>query len=328
MPERGRARTWILVILVIAIGFVVLMLGLPRLRPERSLAGAVLMADADPRKQLPLANVDITATASGRSAHTRSAPSGYFQLSWPSLIWQGQQVTIQFRHPGYQPLDITQPLNRRLCIAHMMPSAPGSVEPHTPEVTVANVRVRYSLKAITTINFGSVARTFEVVNTGNVPCEGRSPCSPDGRWKADTVSLSLDAGEGKEFRNARVSCIAGPCAFTRIESDEFSRGGRKISVSVRAWSDTVTFLAEAEVVHTMLSDEVRRSYPSIFGRAMTFTLPATGQGPSIEAEINGTEIVFPLGPDLRLSWANCTVQVAPSQSKLYSCELKPGYRFP
>ena len=126
----------------------------------------------------------------------------------------------------------------------------------------------------------------------------------------------------------RVSCIAGPCPFTKTESDGFSRGGRRISVSLRAWSDSVTFLVEAEVVRTMLSDTIRQAYPSIFGRDMTFTLPPTGQGPSIEAEVNGLEIVFPLGPDLSLSWASCSVQVASNRTKLYSCELKRGYRFP
>ena len=85
----------------------------------------------------------------------------------------------------------------------------------------------------------------------------------------------------------RVSCIAGPCPFTKIDSDGFSNGGRKIGATVRAWSDTVTFLVEAEVIHTMLTDSIRQAYPSIFGRGMSFTLPPTGQGPSIEADVNG-----------------------------------------
>jgi len=89
----------------------------------------------------------------------------------------------------------------------------------------------------------------------------------------------------------------------------------------------VTFLVEADVVRTMLSDVIRQAYPSRFGREMTFTLPSTGQGPSIEAEVNGLDIVFPLGPDLRVSWASCTLQTGSTQIKLYSCELKPGYRF-
>ena len=147
------------------------------------------------------------------------------------------------------------------------------------QVFVGDIRVRYAVKATTTINIGSTAKTFGVVNTGNVPCERPSPCSPDGKWKAEIGSISLDAGEGQEFQNVRVSCIAGPCPFTKIVSDGFSRGGRRIAVSVRAWSDTVTFLVEAEVVHTMLSDTIRQSYPSIFGRAMTFTLPSQVKAP-------------------------------------------------
>ena len=71
-------------------------------------------------------------------------------------------------------------------------------------------------------------------------------------------SLSLDAGEqNQQFRNVRVSCIAGPCPFTAIESDRFSRGGHSITVSVRNWSDRVTYLLEAEVVHTMESEMIR-----------------------------------------------------------------------
>jgi hypothetical protein len=314
--------------LVLGIVIAVLIVELPRFRREKSLAGAVLIADADPKKQLPVPNVEITADAGGMAASGKSVSSGFFQLSWHSGVWRGQQVTLRFRHPGYQPLEITQSLSDQLYIARMTPAASAkALESHGPEVSVADVRVRYAVKATTTINFGSTARTFEVVNTGNVPCEDRPPCSPDGKWKAAIGSTSLDAGEGKEFQNARVACIAGPCPFTKIESDGFSRGGRRISVSVRAWSDTVTFLVEAEVVHTTLSDVIRQAYPSIFGRAMTFTMPATGQGPSIEAEVNGVQIVFPLGPDLSMSWASCSLQVAADRTKLYSCELKPGYRF-
>ena len=98
-------------------------------------------------------------------------------------------------------------------------------------------------------------------------------------------------------------------------------------MSVRNWSDTTTFLLEAEVVHPMVSNTVRESYPVIFGPALNFTLPSTAEGPSMEAEINGETIIFPLGPDLFLSWANCNVRGNQDQTKAYRCELKPGYRF-
>ena len=60
---------------------------------------------------------------------------------------------------------------------------------------------------------------------------------------------------------------------------------------------------------------------------MSFTLPATAQGPSIEAELNGLAVVFPLGPSLGLSWAACNLQITPDKTKRYTCELKPGYNF-
>ena len=139
--------------------------------------------------------------------------------------------------------------------------------------------------------------------------------------------MSLDAGDGNEFRNPRVSCIAGPCPFTKIELEGLSQDGRHFNVSVRNWSDTTTFLLEAEVVHPMNSDLVRETYPVIFGRALNFSLPPAAEGPSIEAEVDGEAVVFPLGPDLFLRWADCHSGVDRDQSKTYRCELKPGYRF-
>ena len=46
----------------------------------------------------------------------------------------------------------------------------------------------------------------------------------------------------------------------------------------------------------MVSGAVRESYPVIFGREMSFTLPARAEGVNIEAEVNGTRIVFPARP--------------------------------
>jgi hypothetical protein len=140
-------------------------------------------------------------------------------------------------------------------------------------------------------------------------------------------AAALDAGEGNVFRNARVTCIAGPCPFTRVDTDAFSAGGHNIKVSVRNWSDTATFVLQADVARTQVGDIVRESSPVIFGRALNFTLPAKAEGPSIEAEINGSRIVFPLGPTPVLSWADCNVRVEKNQVKDYRCELKPGYRY-
>jgi hypothetical protein len=139
--------------------------------------------------------------------------------------------------------------------------------------------------------------------------------------------MSLDAGKGNEFRNVRVSCIAGPCPFTRIEHETVSGDGRHLNVAAQDWSDTATFLVEAEVVHPAEIDIVRESYPAIFGRSLSFSLPASAEGPSIEAELNGETIVFPLGPNLSLGWAQCTEGKNKDQITRYRCELRPGYRF-
>jgi len=140
----------------------------------------------------------------------------------------------------------------------------------------------------------------------------------------------MDAGAGNEFRNVRASCIAGPCPFTRIDSSGFAQGGRNISATALDWSDTATFLMEAEVFHAAITSNVSRTYPVIFGRALNFTLPPTQEGVSIEADVNGTPMVFPLGPELYLSWATCTVRTNAAdeeRSNVYRCELKTGYRF-
>jgi hypothetical protein len=194
--------------------------------------------------------------------------------------------------------------------------------------------VRYAYRATTSLEVAGAARTFDIVNTPNTPCNNAPLCSPDGRWKATVEKFSIDAGANREFRNARVSCLAGPCPFTRVASDSFSKGGRVIAGSVLNWGDTVTYLIEAEVSQTMVSDLVRHAYPVIFDRSMNFTLPPAAQGPSIEAEVNGEPIVFPLGPQLRLSWATCRLDAGAGRvdtggdgARLYRCELKPGYLF-
>ena len=293
-----------------------------------TIKGAVLSQDPDPQKQLPIADVEITGTDGSTVRSAESDSSGFFSLTLRRGLRRRQPLTLHFRHPGYQPLDLNEFVSDQIYLARMVPITHEThVQSDHTDVAVSNIRVRYSVKTTTEADVGSAVKTFQVANVGDVPCKGRHPCSPDGKWKAALSSSSLDAGDGNEFRNARVSCIAGPCPFSRVEFEDLSRGGRKVSVSVRNWSDTTTYLVEAEVVHPMVSDLVRESYPVIFGRALNFSLPLSAEGPSIEAEINGELIVFPLGPDLYLSWADCHARIDKDQAKAYRCELKPGYRF-
>jgi len=291
------------------------------------LKGAVLRQDADPNKQLPVADVQITAINALGSGKSQSNAAGFFSLTLPKGLRRRQEVVLQFRHKDYRPLDWDDYISDKIYVARMIPIHQETVAESHTDSAVSNTRIRYSVKATTEANIGSAVKTFQVINAGNKPCENHPPCAPGGKWKAVLSSLSIDAGDGNEFRNARISCIAGPCPFTRIEMETFSPDRRKFNVLIRNWSDTTTFLIEAEVVRPMTSNIVRETYPVIFGRALDFSLPASAEGPSIEAEINGEAILFPLGPSLFLSWADCRLGVDRDQSKNYRCELKPGYRF-
>jgi hypothetical protein len=291
-----------------------------------TMTGAITVGDRDYQKEFPIA--DVTVSADGLAdAPVKSDSAGLFKLKLRKSVRRGDIVTLQFRHPNYQPLDLKQPLTSKLWIIRLTPikEEPRSqTEQRTP---VGDIQVKYSMNPLMAVNIGSAVRTIQVANVGNVPCNGQPPCSPDGRWKAAIASGSLDAGPGNEFRNARASCIAGPCPFTKIEDDNFSAGGQTITASVRNWSDTVTFLLEAEVFRAVPSQMEHKAYPVVFGRALSFTLPDSAEAVTIEADMAGETIIFPLGPSLYLSWATCNITHNRAQGKVYRCELKPGYKF-
>ena len=302
-----------------------------------TLQGSVMRKDPDPRRELPLENTAITATYNNKTISVQSDASGYFRIMVPDLVWPGQSIALSYMRPGYKPFEQVFKLQfrstgKRLLVVELEPEGSNSEpteETNRQASVLKNIRVRYTENLERDDNIGSAVTTFQVVNKANVPCRHQAPCSPDGAWKASTGSATLDAGHGNEFRNVRVSCIAGPCPFTHIDSSGFSHGGQTIVASATGWSDTATFLFEAEVYRTAISASVRYSYPVIYGRTLNFTLPPTQEGLSFEADLNGSPMVFPLSPDLELSWASCAVRPSADseRSTVYLCELKPGYRF-
>jgi len=293
-----------------------------------SVRGAVMAAAAVTNRELPLADVEISAPGDPAVRSVHSDASGFFTIPLPlqRRVRRGPALTLSFHHPGYQPLELHGVAIDKLCIAHLTPLPPAA--PRSPAVSIANVVAKYSIYTTTMINIGSAVKTFPVLNKGNIPCREGHPCSPDGKWTAAIGSAILDAGRGNEFRNARASCIAGPCPFTKIQDTNFNSPGQILRVSALDWSDTATFVLEAEVYRPVETDVIRESYPVIFGQALTFTLPVAAEGVSIQAELDKSMIVFPLGPSLLLSWADCHVQVNKDQTRVYRCELKQGYRFP
>lgn len=319
---------------VVAAALAVVLLRMGHWRPGSiTIQGAVIRRDADTRQELPIAGVVVTAWDGVTNSTTQSDASGHFKLNFRERVWPEEVANLSFRHPDYRPLDLELQIGlrsdrKKLYVAALEPNT-AEAESGPPLAVISNIRIRYTVNFQSQTNIGAATRTFQVVNRGNVPCQHQEPCSPDGVWKASIDSATLDAGPGNEFRNVRASCFAGPCPFTRIDSSGFTHGGRIITASALDWSDTATFLLEAEVFHDATVSSVRESYPVIFGRVLHFTLPANEEGVTLEAEIDGAPMVFPLGPDLYLSWATCSsrTDVEGKASTTFQCELKPGYHF-
>jgi hypothetical protein len=327
MKTGTRRSLWTAIALAAVLAYTGVLIRRSLLKPW-TIMGAVTVQDSDTRKQLPIANVEITSANLLEVGPGRSDSSGFFKIKLSKNVKKGRIIKLRFRHPDYRPLDIDEIAADKIFVVQMVPlSKIADNTPGRPTIAVGNIRVRYSMKAMRTVNVGSAVKTFEVENVGNVPCKQQPPCSPDGKWKAAIGSATLDAGLGNAFQNTRVSCIAGPCPFTRIESDGSSSPSQKITPSARDWSDSATFLVEAEVVHTMQSPIDHQSYPVIYGSALNFTLPTDAEGVSLEADLGGKTIIFPLGPELFLTWANCIATVNRDETSLYRCALKPGYRF-
>jgi hypothetical protein len=298
------------------------------------LTGAVLRQDDDPRNQTPLANVEVTGEDGPVTAYGKSDSSGLFTLTIHQRLGTRRRISLKFDCPNYRPVEMTVPRSPdRLWIVRMPALSQKSVKKANSETTFAkivrikDVRIRYLSKDQTVVSVGALAKQFEVPNIGNVPCDKREPCSPDGKWKAAMNLMPLDAQAGNEFQNVRVSCIAGPCPFTKVESDDLSRPVRKLGIKILNWSDTTDFLVEADISRTELTNKIHHSYPFIVRQTMNFALPGGSEGLSIEANVDGQEIVFPVGPESILTWATCGVQAPPDGNRLYRCQLKPGYSF-
>ncbi|MGH9604451.1 MAG: hypothetical protein ACRD3N_02010 [Terracidiphilus sp.] len=331
-----KIAAWIIAGALAAAAVVLFVMRLQHWRPRSiTIQGAVIRRDADTRKETPISNAVITLSDRATRITTNSGASGYFKVTFRERVWPAETVNLDFHHPDYKPLNMKLQIGlhsglKRLYIAAMQPvaaAAPASAG--RPVAQVSNLRIRYTVNYRTDTNVGTSVKTFQVVDTGNEPCNRSHICSPGGLWKASRGSVTLDAGAGNVFRNVRASCIAGPCPFTKIDSSGFVHGGQSVSVSAIAWSGTATFLVEAEVFQQTIASGMRESYPVIYGRDLHFTLPPTAEGPSIEAEIGNTPMVFPLGGDLYMSWAICNSRTSPQSenSTVYQCVLKTGFRF-
>src|SRR5260370_21591665 len=77
-----------------------------QVRQSMPIEGAVIQRDADTKKEVPIADVVITASNGVTSATTRSEASGYFKLVLEKGVLSETPVMVSFRHPSYEPLDL------------------------------------------------------------------------------------------------------------------------------------------------------------------------------------------------------------------------------
>jgi len=149
----GKKIAWSMVAVatLVVIGFLLRAhrLRLLSVRQTISIEGAIIHSDADAKKQLPIANVEVTATDGVNSASTRSETSGYFKVVLHKRLLSANPVVVSFRHADYQPLDLDVPTGRlktpgALYVAAMVPipekTLAGSAR---PVAAVTNIRVRY-----------------------------------------------------------------------------------------------------------------------------------------------------------------------------------------
>src|ERR1700692_2798631 len=158
-----------------------------------SLKGAVVKQDSDPMKESPITDVQISEAAGLATSDAKSNFTGYFTIPLRRGVGANQSITLRFRHPDYKPLDVTERVGDKLSVVRLVPiHKEADVPSNRPVTPIANILIRYTTVTTTQENIGTEAKTFEIPNTGNVPCDKTSPCSPDGKWKAAISAESLD----------------------------------------------------------------------------------------------------------------------------------------
>lgn len=205
--------------------------------------GVVMRDEANPEKRYAIPGVRVMATNGVAPAPVLTGTNGMFELALNPAARNGQVIDLNFSHGEYQEKDETQVIAEDVpYVFYLWPK------------TYAGLRLKalpmpsWNLFPAAYAAPETLVTTFQVINRGSVRCNGRQPCSPDGKWKAQIKTASLAAGRGKRFLRGHADCIAGPCPWTKIEMDGFSKGGPAISVAVRNWSDTVTYKLWGEVV--------------------------------------------------------------------------------
>ena len=153
--SRGKKITvWVAMACIVAAAAVLVSL---LCQKRISLIGAVIRKDTDPNKELPIADVEVTASNGTTMATVKSDATGYFRIRLGARLLREQSVTLKFRHDEYQPLELKGIVGDKLYLAQMIALPHEQARPDHPDLTVGNMVARYSVKATTSANVGSAA---------------------------------------------------------------------------------------------------------------------------------------------------------------------------
>src|SRR5205809_3220058 len=84
-----------------------------------SLKGAVILSHTDRMEESPIAGVHVNVADELALTSATSDFSGYFNVPLRADVVPGQSVTLQFRHPDYEPLDADVPAGDQLYVARL-----------------------------------------------------------------------------------------------------------------------------------------------------------------------------------------------------------------
>src|SRR5580692_12484949 len=139
MTGKRKIVIWAFAIATLGGVFAAVLVAIHKAQPI-TIKGAVLSQDTDPQKQLPIADVEITGTDGSTASRAESDSSGFFSLTLRRGLRRRQPLTLHFRHPGYQPLDLNEFVSDQIYIARMVPiSHETRAQTDRPEVAVSNV---------------------------------------------------------------------------------------------------------------------------------------------------------------------------------------------
>ena len=156
MTDRRTILLWNLAAVAVLMAMAVLVIHRFRFFRPIVIQGAVMANSSDSNKELPIADVQIIVADGLAQYPTKSDASGLFRIALRPGVRRGHAITLQFRHPNYESLDRHDYVGDQLYVTRMKPiPRAAAAQPAGPATAVGNIRVRYSIKAVTPMNIGS-----------------------------------------------------------------------------------------------------------------------------------------------------------------------------